>query len=68
MMITGKPSAQALVTRARRRSAHDAFSATGKALDLATPRQTNTRATAIRMPGTMPARNSLLMEVLVVTP
>ncbi|MNV96158.1 hypothetical protein D3C71_1911280 [compost metagenome] len=68
MMMTGRASAQTPSTRAVRRSPQLALGCSFTVMPRTTNIQVMTRPAPISRPGTMPAMNSPLIEVLVVTP
>ncbi len=68
MMITGSSMAQKLWRSALRRSLPVAFSATTRSSLRVMNSHISTRVTPMISPGTMPARNSLVIEMLPATP
>ena len=68
MMMTGRASAQMPSPSAFSRSRPLAFGCSFTVMSRTTNIQAQTRPMPISRPGTMPAMNSALIEVLVVTP
>ena len=68
MMMIGMSSAQNALTVARSRSFMGSGWPSGRSVLRSTHFQATIRPTPMMMPGTMPARNSDEIEVLVVTP